>query len=130
MLDINLLRHDLPKIAAALALRGVTLDAARFESLEAERKAIQTQTQALQAKRNALSKEIGAAKSKGEDAATLMAEVAGIGDETRRLEGELVRVQAALSSFLLDLPNLAHSSVPAGSSSDDNVEVRRWGTPP
>ncbi len=129
MLDINLLRHDLPKVAAALALRGVTLDAARFESLEAERKTIQTQTQALQAKRNALSKEIGAKKSKGEDAATLMAEVAGIGDDTRRLEGGLDRVQAALSSFLLELPNVAHPSVPTGRSSDDNVEVRRWGTP-
>ncbi len=129
MLDINLLRHDLPTVAAALALRGVTLDIARFESLEAERKTIQTQTQALQAKRNALSKEIGAKKSKGEDAATLMAEVAGIGDDTRRLEGGLDRVQAALSSFLLELPNVAHPSVPTGRSSDDNVEVRRWGTP-
>ncbi len=129
MLDVNLLRHDLPKVAAALAARGVTLDTARFEALEAERKTIQTQTQALQAKRNALSKEIGAAKGRGEDAAALMAEVAGIGEETRRLEAELERVQTALSNFLLELPNLAHPSVPAGRSADDNVEVRRWGTP-
>src|SRR4030095_12665788 len=129
MLDINLLRQDLPKVVAALAARGVTLDTARFEALEADRKAIQTKTQALQAKRNALSKEIGAAKGRGEDAATLMAEVTGIGEETKRLEAELDRLQTALSNFLLELPNLSHPSVPAGRSADDNLEVRRWGTP-
>src|SRR5215472_5750612 len=129
MLDVNLLRRDLPKVAVGLAARGVTLDAARFEALEADRKKIQTRTQELQAKRNALSKQIGAAKAKSEDASALLAEVAGIGEETRQLEAELDRVQAALSSFLLDLPNLAHPSVPVGRSSDDNVEVRRWGTP-
>ncbi len=102
---------------------------ARFEALEAERKQIQTRTQDLQAKRNALSKAIGAAKGKGEDASRLLAEVAGIGDETKRLEGELDRVQREVRDFLLDLPNLTHASTPVGKSADDNVEVRRWGTP-
>ncbi len=129
MLDINLLRNDLPKVVAGLARRGVTLDAARFEALERDRKDIQTRTQQLQAKRNALSKEIGAAKGRGDDAAALLTEVAGIGDETKRLEGDLDGVQSKLRDFLLELPNLLHSSVPAGRSSDDNVEVRRWGTP-
>ena len=129
MLDVNLLRNDLAKVAAGLASRGVTLDTARFEALEADRKRIQTQTQALQAKRNALSKEIGAKKGKGEDASALLAEVAGIGEETKRLEADLDRVQAALSDFLLELPNLTHASVPIGRSTEDNVEVRRWGTP-
>src|ERR1700751_974697 len=104
MLDVNLLRHDLQKVAAGLGARGVTLDAAHFEALEADRKRIQTQTQALQAKRNALSKEIGAAKGRGEDATALLAEVAGIGEETKRLEADLDRVQTALTNFLLDLP--------------------------
>jgi len=129
MLDINLLRDDLPAVTAGLAKRGIVLDSARFLSLETERKTIQTRTQELQAKRNTLSKAIGAAKGKGEDASALMSEVAGIGAETKRLEGELDRVQSALRDFLLDLPNLTHASVPAGKSSDDNVEVRRWGTP-
>ena len=129
MLDINLFRNELPTVVAGLAKRGVTLDAARFESLERERKDIQTRTQDLQAKRNTLSKAIGAAKGKGEDASALMAEVAGVGTETKRLEGELDRVQAALRDFLLNLPNLTHPSVPVGTSSDDNVEVRRWGSP-
>ena len=129
MLDINLFRNDLPAVAAGLAKRGVTLDTARFEELERERKALQMRTQDLQAKRNTLSKQIGAAKGRGEDASVPMAEVAGIGDETKRLEGELDRVQRELRDYLLELPNLSHSGVPVGKSSDDNVEVRRWGTP-
>jgi len=129
MLDVHLLRNDLPMVIAGLAKRGVTLVASRFESLERERKDIQTRTQELQAKRNALSKAIGAAKGKGEDASALLAEVAGIGDETKRLEGELDRVQASLRDFLLDLPNLTHASTPVGKTPDDNVEIRRWGTP-
>ena len=87
-------------------------------------------TQDLQAKRNAASKEIGIAKSKGLDAAPLLAQVAGLGDEVKRLETELEEVQRAQRDFLLNLPNLTHASTPVGKSADDNVEVRRWGTPP
>ncbi len=129
MLDINLFRSDLAAVAAGLAKRGLTLDSARFEELERARKDIQTRTQDLQAKRNALSKEIGSAKGKGADASALLAEVAGIGEHAKRLERELDRVQADVRDFLLDLPNLTHPSVPIGKASDDNVEVRRWGTP-
>ncbi|HTP99511.1 MAG TPA: serine--tRNA ligase [Casimicrobiaceae bacterium] len=130
MLDINLLRGDLARVAAGLAKRGIALDTARFESLEAARKDIQVRTQELQSRRNALSKQIGAAKAKGGDATPLLAEVAGLGDEVKRLEGELDRVQGDLRDFLLNLPNLTHESIPEGKSADDNVEVRRWGTPP
>jgi seryl-tRNA synthetase len=129
MLDINLLRQDLAGVAAGLAKRDVTLDTARFEALERERKDIQTRTQDLQAKRNALSKQVGIAKSKGEDAVPILAEVAGLGDEVKRLELALEGVQAKLRDFLLDLPNLTHSSTPVGQSVADNVELRRVGTP-
>ena len=129
MLDVNLLRSDLPAVAAALAKRGVTLDTARFEALEASRKDIQVRTQELQSRRNSLSKQIGIAKSKGEDAAPILAEVAGLGDQVKALEAELDRVQRELRDFLLMLPNVTHASTPQGKSSDDNVEVRRWGTP-
>jgi len=130
MLDVNLLRNDLARVSAALAARGATLDTARFETLEASRKDLQVRTQELQARRNAASKQIGIAKGKGEDTAPLLAEVAGLGDEVKRLEGELERVQNELRDFLLNLPNLSHESTPVGSSPEDNVEVRRWGTPP
>ena len=130
MLDINLFRNDLAGVAAGLAARGVVLDTARFAALEARRKDIQTQTQDAQAKRNALSKQIGIAKGQGVDVTPLMADVSGLGDELKRQENELQQVQTQLRDFLLDLPNLTHSSTPVGKSADDNVEIRRWGTPP
>jgi seryl-tRNA synthetase len=129
MLDIQLLRADLAGVSARLAARGYVLDAAKFETAEAERKAIQVRTQELQAKRNTLSKAIGAAKGRGEDVAPLMREVGGIGDEVSALEGQLADIQKALRDWLLGMPNLAHPSVPLGRSEADNVEVRRWGTP-
>src|SRR5687767_1661753 len=129
MLDINLFRNDLAALATGLAKRGVTLDAARFEALERERKDIQTRTQDLQSRRNTLSKEIGAAKSKGLDASAILAEVSGLGDQVKELEGALESVQVRLRDFLLDIPNLPSASVPEGRSEADNVEVRRVGTP-
>jgi len=90
MLDVHLLRNDLAAVVEGLGKRGVTFDAARFESLERERKDIQTRTQELQAKRNALSKQIGQIKGKGGDASVLMAEVAGIPDQLKALEAKLV----------------------------------------
>ena len=129
MLDINLFRNDLPALAAGLAKRGVTLDSARFEALERERKDIQTRTQDLQSRRNSLSKEIGAAKSKGQDASSILAEVSGLGDQVKELETALESVQVRLRDFLLDIPNLPDASVPVGRSESDNVELRRVGEP-
>ena len=129
MLDIQLLRNDLQGVAGRLAARGMTLDVAAFESLEAKRKAVQTQTQELQAKRNQLSKQVGQAKSKGEDASALMAEVSAQAEKLKALEQDLATVQAELDSFLGMIPNLPHSSVPAGKSPDENVEMRRVGEP-
>jgi seryl-tRNA synthetase len=129
MLDINALRNDLPGVASALAKRGVAVDTARFETLESERKRIQTRTQELQAKRNALSKQIGVAKGTGGDAAPLLDAVAGVGNELTSLERELDNVQAKLRDFLLELPNITDPSTPVGRTADDNVEVRRVGTP-
>jgi seryl-tRNA synthetase len=129
MLDINLFRQDLAAVAAGLAKRGLVLDTATFECLENERKTLQTQTQELQAKRNALSKQIGIAKGKGEDASALMAEVGGLGDALSKMENSLSDLQERLREFLLMLPNLTHETTPVGSSETDNVEVRRWGTP-
>src|SRR4051812_44198607 len=129
MLDINALRNDLPGVAAALAKRGVTLDSARFEALERERKRIQTRTQELQAKRNTLSKQVGIAKGSGKDPSALLGEVAGLGDELKDVERELDNVQAKLRDFLLELPNVTHPTTPVGRSEADNVEVRRHGEP-
>ena len=129
MLDIQLLRTDLQGVAKRLADRGMTLDVAEFERLEASRKSVQTQTQELQAKRNQLSKQIGQAKSKGENAAVLMAEVNAQADKLKALERELDEIQRRLGAFLAVIPNLPHASVPTGRSPEDNQEMRRAGTP-
>ena len=129
MLDPALLRSQFDEVAEGLARRGFTLDKARFEQLEAERKRIQVETQELQALRNSRSKAIGQAKAKGEDVAPIMAEVAGLGDRLKASEEALDTVQAALSALQLDLPNLPHESVPVGDDESGNVEVKRVGTP-
>ena len=129
MLDIQLLRKDLDGVARRLADRGYTLDVAAFSALEAERRAIQTRTEELQARRNSLSKQIGAMKGRGEDTSAVMAEVGGIGDEMKASQTVLDEIQTKLSDLLLGVPNLPHESVPVGRDENDNVEVRRWGTP-
>ncbi|AIO68331.1 serine--tRNA ligase [Burkholderia oklahomensis] len=129
MLDIQLLRKDLDGVAKRLADRGYTLDVAAFSSLEAERRAIQTRTEELQARRNSLSKQIGAMKGRGEDTSAVMAEVGGIGDEMKASAVKLDEIQARLSDLMLQMPNLPHESVPVGRDETENVEVRRWGAP-
>jgi seryl-tRNA synthetase len=129
MIDIQLLRKDIDSVAARLAARKFQLDVATFNALEAERKQIQTRTEELQGKRNALSKQIGMLKGKGEDTSTVMAEVAGIGDELKASAERLDAVQAKLSEFMLAIPNLPNESVPVGQDESANVEVRKVGTP-
>ncbi|MHA6882145.1 serine--tRNA ligase [Ralstonia pseudosolanacearum] len=129
MLDIQLLRKDIDAVAARLNDRGYELDVAGFAALEAERKAIQTRTEELQARRNSLSKQIGMLKGKGEDASAVMAEVAGIGDELKASAAQLDVAQGRLQDLLLSIPNVPHESVPAGKNETENVEVRREGAP-
>ena len=129
MLDSKLLRSQLPDVAARLASRGYTLDVARLEALENQRKVVQTRTEQLQAERNARSKSIGQAKARGEDIAPLMADVERMAGELANGKVELDGLQSELDSILLGLPNLPHESVPVGADEDGNVEVRRWGTP-
>jgi seryl-tRNA synthetase len=130
VLDIALLRKDLAGVAARLRARGFELDVAAFERLEAQRKSVQSRTEELQALRNALSKQIGQLKSRGEDASDVMAEAAQIPEQVKQLEQQTADVQARLQQILMETPNLPHESVPVGRLADDNVEVRRWGEPP
>ena len=129
MLDIQLLRSQPAEVAARLASRGAGFDVAAFLALEDERKGLQVRTQELQAKRNALSKQIGQMKAKGEDSAAVMQEVAGLGDELKRNEESLADLLNRINAFVSVIPNLPHESVPAGKSEADNLEVKRWGTP-
>jgi seryl-tRNA synthetase len=129
MLDLQILRSDLAGTAQRLSDRGYTLDVTGFEALEKDRKTIQNETQELQARRNALSKQIGQLKGKGEDASELMAQVSAQADQLKALEQKLTDVQAKLNDFLSVIPNIPHASVPQGKSAEDNPEVRRVGEP-
>ena len=129
MLDIQLLRKDLPAVVAGLKRRGVVFDESAFRALEDERKKLQSRTEELQAKRNALSKQVGMMKGKGEDASAVLAEVGGIGDELKSNETALAQLQEKQNGFLRTIPNIPRAEVPEGKSADDNVEVRRWGEP-
>ena len=129
MLDPNLLRGQLAVVAERLATRGYTLDAAAIESLEAQRKAVQVETQELQNTRNTRSKAIGIAKGKGEDTAALMAEVAGIAEKLKANEARLAEIQQQLARLTLEIPNLPDPSVPQGADENANVEQHRWGNP-
>ncbi|MBC9070644.1 serine--tRNA ligase [Thauera sp. CAU 1555] len=129
MLDVQLLRSQFDQVAQRLATRGLTLDAAAFQAMEDERKRLQTRTQELQARRNALSKEIGKLKGRGEDASAVMAEVGQLGDELKACEQALPGLLERIGEFAAGLPNLPHESVPEGRDESANVEVRRWGTP-
>lgn len=129
MLDSKVIRTQLDMVVERLALRGMTVDTALLGALEEKRKGLQVQTEQLQSERNARSKAIGKAKAQGEDVAPLMAEVDALGDKLVQCENELKELMAQLQDVYYSLPNLPHASVPAGTSEDDNVEVRRWGTP-
>jgi seryl-tRNA synthetase len=129
MLDPKLLRNDLAFVAARLAVRNMTLDTAAIAALEDRRKALQTEAERLQAERNAGSKRIGQAKARGEDVAAVMAEMNAVGDQLKSAQAQLEQVQVEFEALQLTLPNLPHESVPAGKGEDDNVELRRIGTP-
>ncbi len=129
MLDITLLRKDLPSVIARLEQRKNPqpyLDVARFQALESERKGLQTRTEELQAQRNSLSKQIGALKGKGEDTSAVMAQVAGLADELKTYAERLEVIQTELADLLMAVPNLPQDSVPVGADEHGNVEVRRW----
>ena len=129
MIDIALLRKDLPTVIKGLEARKNPqpfLDTDRFQALENERKTLQSKTEELQAKRNSLSKIVGQLKSKGESAEQQMQEVAQMKSELESCETKLTDLQAHLQALLLSVPNLPDPSVPMGTGEDGNVLLRRW----
>ena len=131
MFDINLLRNDLAATAERMKARNYVIDTAAFEALEAERKALQIQTQDLQQQRNTLSKAVGQAKAAKDEAKaqSLLAEVAAVPEKVKANEAALAAIQDKVNGLLMTIPNLPQATVPFGKDSDDNVEQRRWGTP-
>ncbi len=130
MLDVRKLRSATLEVAAALETKGFAFDVAAFQAMEAERRELQQKTEQIQSERNAKSKAIGAAKSRGEDIAPLVAEVGDLRDRLEAVKSEFEAIQDRLQAYLRTVPNLPDASVPAGSDEASNVEVSRWGNLP
>jgi seryl-tRNA synthetase len=129
MLDINLLRKDLPSAVERLQARRNPqpfLDVEAFQALESDRKALQIRTEELQNQRNTLSKQIGQLKARGEDASGVMAEVNSLKDELESSAQGLTEIQQQLEAMLLSVPNLPQPGVPEGVDETGNVELRKW----
>jgi seryl-tRNA synthetase len=129
VIDPKLLRSDLPGVAKALARRGYELDVAAFAAAEDERKSVQIEADRLRAERNANAKAVGFAKSKGQDAAGLLAAGESLGAGLQEIEKRLEIIQTRITDLQLALPNILDASVPEGRDENANVEVRRWGVP-
>ena len=129
MIDTNLIKADSALVADSLSSKKYELDLKIFEDLEVNRKAAQIQTEALQAKRNALSKDYGLLKKEGKDDATLNQQIAEVKSELDACSKTLTDIQSSLQAFLLDIPNLPASSVPHGAGEKDNIKIRDFGKP-
>ncbi|MEQ1947328.1 MAG: serine--tRNA ligase [Bryobacteraceae bacterium] len=129
MYDLSFFRQNLDAIAKRLADRGFTLDVETFRKLDAERRAELTEAEQLKAQQKAQSQEIGKLKKAGQDTAELQAKLREMGDHAAQLEKQAAEVDEQYRALLAGIPNTPHESVPTGKSADDNVEVRRWGTP-
>ena len=132
MLDPKLLRQDLDSVVVQLARKGVVFDVSAYQALETKRKSLQLETESSQNKRKDGSKSVGLLMKDGkkEEAETLKAEIAGIGDELAAIESQFYEVQAELDRILMETPNLPDASVPEGTSEDDSVEVSVVGRKP
>mgnify|MGYP003967054079 FL=1 len=129
MIDTNLIKADSASVEDSLSSKKYELDLKIFEDLEVNRKAAQIQTEALQAKRNALSKDYGLLKKEGKDDTTLNQQIADVKSELDSCSKTLTDIQSSLQAFLLDIPNLPASSVPHGAGEKDNIKIRDFGKP-
>jgi seryl-tRNA synthetase len=129
MFDAKSIRDDPAAFDAARAKRGLPPLAGEIVRLDGAVRAAKAGLQAIQEQRNAVSKEIGGAKSRGEDAGQLIAQVATLKHDNRRAEDQEREAGAALDAVLAGEPNLPEDAVPAGTDESDNVEQHRWGDP-
>ena len=129
MLDPKLLRADIEAVASQLKRKSYDLDISRFSQLEEKRKSLQVETQELQSVRNQRSKEIGAAKGRGEDIGPIKSEMDQLSKNLKEKEQQLQSLQDELLSWMAEIPNLPDDSVPAGADEQDNEVVRLWGEP-
>ncbi len=130
MHDIRSIREDFPAFAAAMARRGVSADLySALPARDAERRQAQTALQEQQARRNALSRQVGEGRRKGSDTAALEAEASGLGAAMAELEQQVARLDGEIGTTLAGLPNVLVAEVPDGADETGNKLVKSWGTP-
>jgi seryl-tRNA synthetase len=129
MHDLSHFRANLDSIAERLATRGFSLDVAQFRDLDAERRAAVTEAEQLKARRNSESAEVNRLRKEGVDTAVQQVELRAMGDRIAALDDKVKTLDESFRTLLAGIPNVPNESVPVGRSSDDNVEVRRWGQP-
>ena len=131
MLDLGYVRANLAQVKERLGRRGADVAAMLdgFEELDRTRRAAITQSESLKAERNQISGEVAKRKQKGEDAAELMDRTRSMKEEIERCTADAAAAEQQMQAVLQQIPNLPAESVPSGTSAEDNVEVRRWGTP-
>ena len=132
MLDLSFVRDNLPLVEEKLQQRGMNPDAVLgdFRTLDAERRRAITQVESLQAQRNRASEEIAGLKKTGQDASPQIAETKDLREKVQEREKAAAEYETRLRDILAGIPNLPHASVPVGQGAEDNLEVRRWGSPP
>ncbi len=130
MLDIKTLQKNPDVVAHALKARQSSLDMAEFQALDTERRRLLAEVEQLKSERNAASAEVGRRKKNGEDASDSFAALGALSDKIKMLDVETEAAKTKVDQWLLGVPNLPHESVPVGKDENDNVEVRRFGTPP
>ncbi len=129
MLDIKYVRDNIGQVRDFLKARNYDFDLEPISSLDSRRRELIARVEQLKADRNTGSKEVGAAKAKGEDASVAMEKIRAMGEEIKSLDQAVCDIDGDLNDIMLQIPNRPHSSVPIGADEDDNVEIRRWGTP-
>ncbi len=132
MLDLNFVRDNLPLIEEKIRQRGMNPSHVLkdFGQVDTQRRQAISSAETLQAHRNRVSEEIASLKKSGQDASELIAETRNFREEIQQLQKAAEEYDQRLSKVLVGIPNLPHTSVPVGRSAADNVEVRRWGSPP
>jgi seryl-tRNA synthetase len=129
MLDLGFVRDNLDLVAAKMALRGGQFDLDAFRTLDRERRQAISEAENLKSRKNKASEAIASLKKSGQDASAQIAEMKQVGVDISALDERAKQLDDQLREFMKIMPNLPHSSVPVGRTADDNVEVRRWGTP-
>lgn len=132
MLDLNFVRDNLPLIEEKIRQRGMNPSQVLkdFGQVDTQRRQAISSAETLQAHRNRVSEEIAELKKNGQDASELIAETKTFREEIQQLQKAAEEYDTRLRKLLVGIPNLPHESVPIGRSAEDNVEVRRWGSPP